>query len=205
MTNIKICGLMEPEHVTAAVEAGADFIDFVFAKSKRQITVEQAKTLASSIPANVKKVGVFVNEDPETIRHIFETVPLDYVQYHGDETNELIQQIGLPSIKAFSVNEHTNFDEISQYNVDYFLFDAPGVEYRGGSGHTFDWNYLNKCPIDRSRIFLAGGLNAANVQSAIQQTQPFCVDVSSSVETDGKKDVSKIQVFIETAKGVAQQ
>ena len=196
---------MEPEHVTAAVDAGADFIGFVFAKSKRQVSAEQAKILATSIPSNVKKVGVFVNENPETIRHIFETVTLDYVQYHGDETNELIQQIGLPTIKAFSVNEHTNFDEISQYNVDYFLFDAPGVEYRGGSGHTFDWNYLKKCSINSSRIFLAGGLSTSNVKMAIQQIQPFCVDVSSSVETDGKKDATKIQAFIETAKGVAQQ
>jgi phosphoribosylanthranilate isomerase len=202
MTYVKICGLQQSKHVKAAVEAGADFIGFVFAPSKRQITLEQAIQLAEHIPPHVKKVGVFVNEKPERIHTIFEKVGLDFVQYHGDECKEEILQIGLPSIKAFSIDSQTDFLAIEQYEVDYYLFDAPGAEYRGGSGHTFNWAILEQMNIPRNKVFLAGGLRSENVQQAIQQVQPFAVDVSSSVETDHVKDVHKIKQFIDATKGV---
>ena len=106
MTFVKICGLKESEHVEAAVQAGANFIGFMFAPSKREITVEQAVELAKAIPANVKKVGVFVNAQKETIEQIANAVALDYIQYHGDETPAFIEKIGLPSIKAFSIRNN---------------------------------------------------------------------------------------------------
>lgn len=201
MTKVKICGLKEIEHVQAAVSAGVDFIGLMFAPSKRRITVEQAVELAQAIPSNVKKVGVFVNEDPETIRKIAVQVGLDYIQYHGDETAELIQQIGLPAIKAFSIRSEEDVVRAASYDVDYYLFDAPGTDFRGGSGKSFDWLLLDEMNIPLNKVILAGGLTVDNVALAILLVEPFAVDVSSGVEIDGRKDSTAITNFIEAAKG----
>ena len=201
MTKVKICGLKEIEHVQAAVQAGADFIGFMFAPSKRRITVEKAIELANVIPSNVKKVGVFVNEEPAVIRDIAKKVGLDYIQYHGDETSELIQSIGLPAIKAFSIRSEEDVVHAASYNVDYYLFDAPGSDYRGGSGKSFDWTLLDQMKIPHEKVILAGGLNEENVGLAILLVAPFAVDVSSGVEIDGRKSSTAITNFIEKAKG----
>ena len=201
MTKVKICGLKNSEHVEAAVQAGVDFIGFMFAPSKRRITVEEAINLATLIPTEVKKVGVFVNETPETIVQIAQQVGLDYIQYHGDETPEMIAQIGLPAIKAFSIRSKEDAVRAAQYDVDFYLFDAPGTDYRGGSGNSFDWMLLDDVKIPLEKVILAGGLNAENVGLAIALVEPFAVDVSSGVEVDGQKDVEAIATFIENAKG----
>ena len=201
MTNVKICGLKETEHVKTAVNSGADFIGFMFAPSKRRVTVEEAVELAKAIPKTVKKVGVFVNEEPAKICQIAETVGLDYIQYHGDETAEQIQEIGLPAIKAFSIRGVEDVERAATYNVDYYLFDAPGTDYRGGSGNSFDWMLLDKVNIPLEKVILAGGLKADNVGLAITLVEPFAVDVSSGVEVDGRKSSAAITKFIETAKG----
>lgn len=201
MTKVKICGLKEIEHVEAAVKAGADFIGLMFAPSKRQITIEQAIELAKVIPSNVKKVGVFVNEKPETIKEIAQKVGLHYIQYHGDETPDMIEAIGLPAIKAFSVQTEEDVVRAARYQVDYYLFDAPGTDYRGGSGKSFDWLLLDKMKIPSEKIILAGGLNDENVGLAIMLVEPFAVDVSSGVEIDGRKSSTAIANFIEKAKG----
>lgn len=201
MAKVKICGLKEMEHVETAVKSGADFIGFMFAPSKRRITVEEAVKLAKAIPNTVKKVGVFVNEEATTIRQIAESVGLDYIQYHGDETPEQIQEIGLPAIKAFSIREEKDVERAATYNVDYYLFDAPGTDFRGGSGNSFDWMLLDKVNIPLEKVILAGGLKAENVGLAITLVEPFAVDVSSGVEVDGRKDSAAITKFIETAKG----
>lgn len=201
MTFVKICGLSTPEHVQAAVNAGASMIGFVFAPSKREITSEQARELAQYIPSHIKKVGVFVNSDAHTIRAIYNTVPLDYVQYHGDETNEFIQQIGLPSIKAFAIRSNEDIALAAHYDVDYYLFDTPGTNYRGGSGHTFDWSLLTAASIDKQKTIVAGGLNAANVTQAISLIHPAGVDVSSGVELNGIKNNDLIERFIQAVKG----
>lgn len=205
MTYVKVCGLLELEHVDVAVRAGANFIGFVFAPSKRQISVEKAQHLAAQLPAHVKKVGVFVNADAAHIKNVFTSVPLDYVQYHGDETNAFIQTVGLPAIKAFSVREDTNFDEVATFDVDYYLMDAPGTDFRGGSGHSFDWALLDHTSIAHEKVILAGGLTCANVRDAIAQVQPFAVDVSSGVELEGRKDSILIKQFIEEVKGAKQK
>lgn len=205
MTFVKICGLKEPEHVQTAVHAGANFIGFVFAPSKREISIEQVQALAKQIPANVKKVGVFVNADEAFLKDVYEKVPLDYIQYHGDETNEFIQHIGLPAIKAFSIRNAEDVLNAARYDVDYYLFDAPGTDYRGGSGHTFDWSLLEQSNIPREKVILAGGLNPSNVAQAIELVQPFGVDVSSGVEQDGVKNHVLIQSFLQAAKGANTQ
>lgn len=201
MAKVKICGLKKMEHVETAVKSGADFIGFMFAPSKRRITLEEAVKLAKAIPNTVKKVGVFVNEEATTIRQIAESVGLDYIQYHGDETPEQIQEIGLPAIKAFSIREEEDVERAATYNVDYYLFDAPGTDFRGGSGNSFDWMLLDKVNIPLEKVILAGGLKAENVGLAITLVEPFAVDVSSGVEVDGRKDSAAIMKFIETAKG----
>ena len=205
MTFVKICGLKEPEHVQTAIHAGADFIGFVFAPSKREVSIEQAKRLAKQIPANVKKVGVFVNADEAFLKEVYDKVPLDYIQYHGDETNAFIQHIGLPAIKAFSIRNAEDVLNAARYDVDYYLFDAPGTDYRGGSGHTFDWSLLEQSNIPREKVILAGGLNPSNVAQAIELVQPFGVDVSSGVEQDGVKNDVLIQSFLQAAKGANTQ
>jgi phosphoribosylanthranilate isomerase len=196
MTKVKICGLMENEHVKAAVDAGADAIGFVFAPSSRKVTVEQAQELAQEIPKDVLKIGVFVNETPEEITRIFETVPLDYVQFHGDEDSSFIRKLQLPSIKALPVKSTDDVEKASEYDVNYYLFDAPGTVYKGGSGVTFDWALLKDAEIPAEKIILAGGLNVENVKEAVGRVQPFMVDVSSGVELNKRKDSGLIREFI---------
>lgn len=198
---VKICGLKEAVHVEAAVQAGVDAIGFVFAPSQRRITPEQAHVLAEIIPPTVKKVGVFVNEKPSVIREIYTQVPLDYVQYHGQETPEMIEAIGLPAIKAFAVRTEEDVRQAAAYNVAYYLFDAPGTDYQGGSGHVFDWSLLEKVGIPKTQLWLAGGLHSGNVQQAIEMVQPILIDVSSGVEENQQKSVEKIQQFLTQVKG----
>lgn len=200
MTKVKICGLKEPQHVRAAVEAGADAIGFVFAPSKRQISIEQAHQLAKEVPGEVLKIGVFVNPSVEELRAAVEGVPLDYVQFHGEETPEFIRQQGYPAIKALSVRDEEDVRAAANYNVDYYLFDAPGTDFKGGSGHTFDWTLLEMAGIPRDKLILAGGLKAENIAEAVSLVSPYMVDVSSGVETDGIKDEAKINAFIQAVK-----
>ncbi|WP_107941993.1 phosphoribosylanthranilate isomerase [Metasolibacillus fluoroglycofenilyticus] len=204
MTMVKICGLRTAEHVEAAVKAGADFVGFVFAPSKRRVSIEEAALLAKHIPAHIKKVGVFVNEEADVIQTIAKAVSLDYIQYHGDETNDFIQQVGLPALKAFSVRNADDIKKAATFAVEYYLFDAPGTDFRGGSGHTFDWSLLKKANIAQEKVIVAGGLTPSNVADAIQLIHPAAVDVSSGVEKNGIKDATLIQTFIRNAKGAIQ-
>lgn len=196
MTLVKICGLQEVEHVRAAVDAGADAIGFVFANSRRQVTLSQAQRMTKEMSKDVVKIGVFVNETIENIEKYAKEVPLDYVQLHGDESIEYVNSISVPVIKAFSISSKEDVQSALTYDVDLYLFDTPSIEFRGGSGKTFDWGVLDSEDIPKDKLILAGGLNAENVRVAIQTVHPFMVDVSSGVETDQRKDESKIRAFI---------
>lgn len=198
MVKVKICGLKEEEHIQAAIVAGATWIGFMFAPSKRQISVKRACELAKIVPPHVKKVGVFVNPTDQEVREAVEAVGLDYVQYHGNETPSFISDLGYPSIKAISIHGYEDVEKARHYDVDYYLFDAPGTDYAGGSGHVFDWSLLDQLSISKDRVILAGGLNSENVARAIAEVQPFGVDVSSGVEKDGRKCNKLIQQFIKT-------
>lgn len=198
MTKVKICGLMEPEHVEAAVEAGADAVGFVFAPSRRRVAIAQAKELARLVPEHVMKIGVFVNAEQGELEQAFREVPLDFIQYHGGESSEFIEKVGLPSIKVLSVRGGDDVMEVHDDNTEYVLFDTPGTEFRGGSGKVFDWSLLKDVP--RERMILAGGLNAQNVKEAVRQVRPFMVDVSSGVEIEHKKDETLIREFIQAVK-----
>lgn len=200
MTKVKICGLQEQHHVQAAIKAGADAIGFVFAPSKRQVTIEQAQQLAKHVPAGILKIGVFVNPSAQELRTAVESVPLDYVQYHGEETPDFIHEQGYPAIKALSVRCAEDVQVAANYDVDYYLFDAPGTDFKGGSGHTFDWTLLELVGIPQDKLMLAGGLKVENIEEAVSLVSPYMVDVSSGVETDGVKDITKINAFIHAVK-----
>ncbi|EFP2885409.1 phosphoribosylanthranilate isomerase [Listeria monocytogenes] len=199
---VKICGLKKAVDVAAAVDNGADMIGFVFAKSKRQVTVEAAHELAKEIPEGVKKVGVFVNPTEEELTAAIKGVPLDVVQLHGQEPPEQANRTDAEIIKAFPVKDGKLPTNINDYPNAYILLDAPAEEYEGGSGKTFDWEKINRDMLTKNKLIIAGGLNAQNVQEAIKRFEPYAVDISSGVEKNGEKDPDKIKCFIKTAKGV---
>lgn len=198
---VKICGVTTVEVGKAVDDYGANFIGLVFAKSSRQLTVEKAQEITKNLSSRLKKVGIFVNESVEDMERIAQTVGLDYIQLHGDEPASVAEQLTYPVIRAFSIDEledEENFD----YPCHYFLIDSPGEKYRGGSGKAFDWNRLKQLKEKQKNIILAGGLSTHNVQDAIATINPVGVDVSSGVETDGKKDIKKIKQFIHTVRHV---
>lgn len=192
MTKVKICGLSTREAAEVAVNSGADYIGFVFAKSKRQVGIKQASHLAQFIPKTVQKVGVFVSPTLMELQEAIVKVPLDLVQIHGEFSDEDFEKLDVPSIRAIPVEK--TLEEI-ETKANFLLFDAP----LAGSGKTFDWELLKNQVIEKP-YFLAGGLTVDNVKQAITFFRPYAVDVSSGVETDGKKDLLKILGFIESVK-----
>jgi len=192
LTKVKICGLSTKEAVGTAVSAGADYIGFVFAPSKRQVTLEQAAEMAKLIPANVKKVGVFVSPNRTELLEAIEKVGLDFVQVHGQVADDLFENLSCASIQAVQVDGDGH---VPNSQADYLLFDAPVA----GSGQTFDWGQLDTTELSQP-FFIAGGLNEDNVEEAIQHFTPYAVDVSSGVEINGQKNHEKIRRFIERVK-----
>ena len=192
MTKVKICGLSTAEAVETAVQAGADYIGFVFAKSKRQVSLEQAHELAKLVTGKTKIVGVFVSPSLEDLEQAIGQVPLDIVQIHGMFDETLISKISVPVIRAIQLSDQ---EAKVTSPADFLLFDAPVA----GSGRTFDWDLLKDQKIQQD-FFIAGGLTVDNVRQARETFQPYALDVSSGVETDGRKDIEKIKAFIEGAK-----
>ncbi|MEH7109858.1 phosphoribosylanthranilate isomerase [Bacillus sp. JJ1764] len=198
---VKICGIMDVETGIAAARFGADAIGFVFAESKRKVTEQQAREIISHLPKHVLKIGVFVNETSEEINRIATFTGLTHIQLHGDETAEFCQSLSLPVIKAISFQDNEALAKNNQFPAEFVLLDGPKGKYRGGNGTAFDWNQVNIDLLQDKNIILAGGLNPDNVKAAINIIHPYMVDVSSGVETDGCKDLSKVKTFIENAKG----
>ncbi len=191
MTKVKICGLLTKGAVETAVSAGADYIGFVFAPSKRQVTLDQAAELVKLIPSHIQKVGVFVSPSQSELLEAIDKVGLDLVQVHGRVADDLFENLPCASIQAVQVGD----GHVPSSQADYLLFDAPVA----GSGQTFDWGRLDTTELDQP-FFIAGGLNEDNVEEAIQHFTPFAVDVSSGVESNGQKDHEKIRRFIERVK-----
>lgn len=197
---VKICGITSKEAAQQAIDSGADMIGFLFAPSKRQLSSERAAEISVSLPTTVKKVGVFVNESFENIVQTAEQVGLDFIQLHGDEPPAFAEELPYPIIKAFAMDKG-KIDDIQAYPCDYYLIDSPIGPNRGGNGTSFDWKQLTDSSLNSKKVILAGGLNPKNIQSAISIAEPAGVDVSSGVETNGQKDLSKINQFISNAKG----
>lgn len=195
---IKICGLTNPENARTVALLGVDAIGLVFyQKSPRCVDVETALEIASTLPPFINRVGLFVNADAGFIDKVLSKVPIDTLQFHGDETPEECAQYTLPFIKAVRVNAATNIAKIAKdyHQANGLLLDAFSQNAYGGTGELFDWR-LAKVKIDLP-IILAGGLTPETVASATQQVKPYAVDVSSGVETTkGVKNIPKIKQFL---------
>ncbi len=196
-TRIKICGLTRPEDVDAAVAAGADAIGFVFyPPSPRHVTPQQAAALVRRLPPFVLAVGLFVNEDPARIQSILQQVPLNLLQFHGDEGPEDCSRWARPYLRAARVQPGL---DLIQYASAFsgaraLLLDA-FVEGYGGGGHVFDWRLIP--PHLPLPVILSGGLTPENVSDAVRRVRPVAVDVSSGVEVaKGIKDHQRMADFV---------
>jgi phosphoribosylanthranilate isomerase len=204
-TRIKICGITRVEDALAAVAAGADAIGMVFyAKSPRAVSVEQAAAIAAALPPFVTTVGLFVNPGAGQVDAVLGEVPLDLLQFHGDESAEFCALFERPYLKALRVRPGLDIAAFAHahHAARGLLLDAWDPDQFGGTGRTFDWKLIG--PEQRSsRIILAGGLTPANVAEAIQTVRPWAVDVSSGVEdAPGIKSHSLMQSFISEVKRV---
>ena len=187
-TRIKICGLTRPQDVRAAVECGADAIGFVFyPPSPRAVSIEQAAELAAMLPPFVTSVGLFVNATPAEVGAVLARVPLQLLQFHGDEAESDCARYGRPWVDLLEFS--TFYPRASGILVDAF------VEGYGGSGKIFDWSLIPEG--FRRPLVLSGGLDTDNVAEAVRRVRPWAVDVSSGVESaKGIKDAAKIAAFI---------
>lgn len=202
MVKVKICGITNLEDALTAVEAGADALGFVFySASPRHVTPEQAADIIRRLPPFVQTVGLFVNEEQETVNMISDQCGIDLIQLHGEETPAYCDSLRRRIIKAFRVKDITTLDSLQQYKVAGYLLDAWSPTAQGGSGTTFNWEIAAEAVKRGNRIVLAGGLTTDNVAEGIHQVHPYGVDVSSGVESaPGRKDAAKIRRFIELAK-----
>jgi phosphoribosylanthranilate isomerase len=196
-TRIKVCGITRPEDARAAVEFGADALGLVFyAPSPRCVTVEQAWEIARIVPPFITLVGLFVNETKLTVRRVMEAVPIQLLQFHGDEEESFCRSFHAPYIKAARVRPGLDLVKYAESypSAQGLLLDAY-VEGYGGGGKPFDWSLIPPgLPLP---LILSGGLDADNVTEAVRRVRPWAVDVSSGVEAaKGIKDAGKIAAFI---------
>lgn len=199
-TRIKICGITRATDLDAAVQAGADAIGFVFyPPSPRALTPDTAAALARRVPPFVSRVGLFVNAEPADVRALLAAVPVDVLQFHGDEDAGYCEQFGLPYLKAARVRPNSTRGDLLEFARAYptaqgLLLDAWGEAY-GGMGQSFDWSLIPEdLPLP---MVLSGGLHADNVVEAVVKVRPWAVDVSSGVEAaKGIKDAGKIAAFV---------
>ncbi len=207
MVKLKICGMRRSEDIEMANRHKPDYIGFVFAESPRKVSYEQAKELSGLLSDEIVPVGVFVNEHMKLIVDLFKDGIIEMAQLHGDEDEKYIRNLKdksieetgkqIPVINAIEIKEGADYDdELLKWRdsaSDYFILDSGK-----GSGKTFDWSLIDKeSEFFKNSIFLAGGLNSENLALAIGEFNPFAVDLSSSVETDGFKDEKKIKEIIE--------
>ena len=207
MVKLKICGMRRAEDIEIANSYKPDYIGFVFAESPRKVSYEQAQDLSGLLSEDIVSVGVFVNEHMKLIVDLFKDGIIEMAQLHGDEDEKYIRNLKdksieetgkqIPVINAIEIKDGADYnDELLKWRdsaSDYFILDSGK-----GSGKTFDWSLIDKdSEFFKNSIFLAGGLNSENLALAIEEFNPFAVDLSSSVETDGFKDEEKIKEIIE--------
>ena len=198
MTRIKICGITRAEDALAAAHSGADAIGLVFyERSPRHVDIDLAAQLAAVLPPFVTAVGLFVNAEAAFVREVIASVPLELLQFHGDETPEYCAQFNKPYLKAIRVKPGVDLLQCASdfRSAKGLLLDAHVEGMPGGTGTAFDWTLIPKqLPLS---VILSGGLDAENVVAAIKQVRPYAVDVSSGVEASkGIKDAAKIAAFI---------
>jgi phosphoribosylanthranilate isomerase len=200
---VKICGITRVEDALAAAAAGADAIGLVFyAKSPRAVGIEQARAIIAALPPFVTTVGLFVDIECDELQRILANVPLDLLQFHGDESPEQCESVNRPYIKALRVKAGDDIAvQVNRYpGAKGILLDTYVEGVPGGTGEAFDWSLV---PEGLSKpVILAGGLHADNVASAVARVRPYAVDVSGGVEASkGIKDAEKVGAFIRAARG----
>ena len=191
---IKLCGMRRACDIECVNELMPEYIGFIFAKkSKRYVTFDEAKILKTSLNKGITAVGVFVDEDIDTVANAVNENIIDAIQLHGNEDEEYIHRLRRKTkctiIKAFKIQSLSDIDEANKSSADYVLLDSGG-----GTGEIFDWQFLQGM---KRMYFLAGGLTPDNVRMAINTLTPFAVDASSSLEIDGCKDKEKVKAFVE--------
>ncbi len=204
LTRVKICGITRIEDALCAAQAGADAIGLVFyAPSPRAVGIQQAADIVEALPPFVTTVGLFVDAEPSFVAAVLDKVPLDLLQFHGNEAADYCEGFNRPYMKAIRMREDVSLESsvLHYEGAKALLLDSykPGVP--GGTGTTFDWGRIPEKM--QKPIILAGGLDTANVAQAIQQASPYAVDVSGGVEASkGIKDAAKIAAFINEVKRV---
>ena len=193
MTKIKLCGLSRPCDIQTANEFMPEYIGFVFApKSKRYIDPQKAARLKELLSSDIRAVGVFVDEAPDTVAALLNSGVIDIAQLHGDEDEAYIQRLrqlaDKPIIKAFQIKSRHDLAKATACTADHILLDSGA-----GTGKVFDWSVLRDV---KRPYFLAGGLSPDNVGDAVRLLHPYAVDISSGIETDGRKDEEKAAAFI---------
>jgi len=192
---VKICGITSLKDALAACNYGADALGFVFyKKSRRYIKPEEAKRIIAKLPAFVSTVGVFVNEDIDSVKSIIRSVGLDYAQLHGGESLSMVKSLGRKAIKAFRIKNVDSIEEINGSGLDIVLLDSH-TEMYGGSGKSFDHNLL-KGLSENIRFIISGGITPENVGETIKTYKPYAIDISSGVETSpGRKSEDKLKTL----------
>ncbi|MBA2651819.1 MAG: phosphoribosylanthranilate isomerase [Tatlockia sp.] len=200
---IKFCGMTREEDIAYATALGVDAIGLIFApESSRSISLSQAKKLLQNRPPFVDLVAVLVNPNPALVEDIINELGITLLQFHGDESAEFCNQFAKPYIKALHVHSTARFyeDSAKYQQASALLLDTPSAKSRGGTGKTFDWELIPN-NFDKPLI-LAGGLDATNVNSAVELCSPYAVDVCSGVEVSpGIKDHEKMKAFVSTLWG----
>lgn len=202
-TKIKICGIRRLEDIKYVNEGLPDYIGFVFAESRRQVSTDTAVKLKKELNPKIEAVGVFVNEALERAAWLVNNGVIDIIQLHGDEDKEYIQTLrGMMKrgsiIQAVRVRDRQDIKSAEDSCADYLLFDKFSPEAYGGTGESFDWGLLGSV---KKPFFLAGGINCGNVEKAVTLLNPYAIDVSSAVETKGVKDRNKIMDIIARVRG----
>jgi phosphoribosylanthranilate isomerase len=197
-TRVKICGITRRQDAEFAIENGADALGLVFyPASPRAITLAQAKDIVANLPPFVSIVALFVDADPEEVRACINALPIDVLQFHGDETAAYCEQFGMRYLKAIRMRENVDLESLTkEYSTaSALLLDSYQAGIPGGTGQVFDWSLIEKI---NKPIILAGGLDSNNVAMAIKQVQPYAVDVSGGVEqSKGIKDKQKVSTFMQ--------